>query len=165
MYYSLFQTVLKQTVLKIRFPYFNSVMVKHKTIFYLEPFAVVNSMFVWSRFPVWDNCSKLYLTCKTCDLYCASLEYLIVTVYLIMNCYWIMNYWYDNEYLEKYEHLDSCMVGRNQITCAWYYWAPVLRLRYDRPASGLGCTTWLEWTSVIGISWYYHPSCLTPWLK
>ena len=64
-----------------------------------------------------------------------------------------------NEKCECIEHLVECMVGRNQNTCSCCSRAPVLELRYDRPASGLGCSTWLEWTRVVGISWYDHLSC------
>ena len=71
-------------------------------------------------------------------------------------CSWIQM---RNEKHECIEHIVECMVGHNQNTCSYCYWAPVLELRYDRPASGLGYTTWLEWTHVVGISWYNHLSC------
>ena len=80
---------------------------------------------------------------------------------------WIVkDYWYVHEHLINiWDILIRAWLDATKIRVLGSIGPQFPGLRYDRPASGLGCTTWLEWTRVIGISWYYHPSCLTPWLK
>ena len=66
-----------------------------------------------------------------------------------------------NEKWKKWMYWASCcMHGWTQSKYVFVLLnAPVLELMYDRPASGLDCTTWLEWTRVVGISWYDNFSC------
>ena len=104
-------------------------------ISWLVEMDFVLQLHCWMNSRNFESKCYLWLVLKSMKLFCGKCCILILHTHDTWKT-WM--YWASCE----------CMVGRNQNTCSCSW-----------PASGLGCMTWLNWTRVVGLSWYNHLSC------